>query len=164
MSKELKALKQLQKSANLSNRCFRKIGPKSYKRGQGALLKVLHRHDGKMTSRELVETLGYDRKKLKDIVRKAQRNSYVSIEDAKAKKTYTVKLSKDGEEIAEKRCKAHTDAAAKILDTLSEDEIATLNSLTEKVILQCKELGAKGKHKKGKKRHCKKGHCCKRHC
>ena len=160
MSKQTKTLKQLGKAADLSNRAFHKNGPKSYKKGQGALLKVLHRNDGQMTSRELVEKLGYNRSKLKDIVRKAQRNEYVKIEDCDQKRTYIVRLTDQGEEIAEKRCKAHTETAGKILATLTDDELEQLNALTEKVIVQCKELGAHGKHKKGKKGH-KHGKCYK---
>ena len=37
------ALAQLKKASKLSNRAYRKNGPKSYKNGQGALLKVLHK-------------------------------------------------------------------------------------------------------------------------
>ncbi len=156
MSTQLKTLKKLGKAADLSNRAFRVAGPKSYKKGQGALLKVLHRHGGKMSSRELVEALGYDRAKLKDIVRKAQRNGYATIESAQEKKTYLVKLTDTGEEIAEKRCKAHEAAAEKILETLSDEEMEQLQTIADKIVVQCKELGAKGKHKKGRKG--RKGH------
>ena len=159
MSTQLKTLKKLGKAADLSNRAFRVAGPKSYKKGQGALLKVLHRHEGQMSSRELVDALGYDRAKLKDIVRKAQRNGYVAIESAQEKKTYLVKLTDTGEEIAEKRCKAHEAAAEKILETLSDEEMEQLQATADKIVVQCKELGAKGKHKKGRKGH-KHGHGC----
>lgn len=151
MSKEIKALKQLNKAADLTNRAFHKNGPKSYKKGQGALIKVLHKHGGEMTSRELVETLGYDRKKLKDIVRKAQRNDYVEMKDSDEKHTYIVKITDKGDQIAEKRCEAHTKTAAEILSDLSDEEIQQLNALTEKIIVKTKAMGAHGKHKKGKK-------------
>ncbi len=153
MSTQLKTLKKLGKAADLSNRAFHAAGPKSYKKGQGALLKVVHRNGGQMSSRELVDALGYNRAKLKDIVRKAQRNGYATIEDAGKKKTYMVKLTDTGEKIAEKRCKAHDAAAKQILSTLSEEEIEQLGSIADKIVVQCKELGAKGKHKKGRKGH-----------
>lgn len=159
MSKKIKALKQLNKAADLTNRAFHKNGPKSYKKGQGALLKVLHKHGGSMTSRELVEALGYDRSKLKDIVRKAGRNGYVVLEDAEEKRTYVVKITDKGEEIAEKRCAAHSKTADEILSDFSAEEIEQLEALTEKIIVKTKAMGAKGKHKKGKKHH--RGH--KRH-
>lgn len=153
MSKELKALKQLNKASDLTNRAFHKNGPKSYKKGQGALLKVLHKKGGEMTSRELVETLGYDRKKLKDIVRKAERNGYAEMKDHEEKHTYLVKITEKGEEIAEKRCAAHTKTAEEILSDLSDEEIQQLNAITEKIIVRTKAMGAHGKHKKGKKHH-----------
>lgn len=159
MSKQIKALKQLNKASDLANRAYHKNGPKSYKKGQGALIKVLHRNDGEMTSRELVDCLGYDRSKLKDIVRKAQRNEFVTMEGSDQKKTYVVKLTDKGEEIAEKRCQAHTETASKIMETVTDEEIAQLNAITEKIILQSKEMGAHGKHKKGKKHHGKKCSC-----
>lgn len=167
MTTATKTLKQLRKASKLTDRAFRKNGPKSYKRGQGALIKVLHRKDGVATSRELIEALGFDRAELKNVVRKAERNGFVSIEDAEEKRTYVVRLSEEGEKVAEKRCAANTKAAEDILSALSEEEIAKLNELTEKVILSCKEQGAHGKRKGGKKHH--HGHrahghkCCHRH-
>lgn len=153
MSKQTKALAQLRKANKLSNRAFHKVGPKSYKKGQGALLKILHVNGGSQTSRELVEALGFDRGALKDVVRKAQRNGYVTIEEADQKRTYAVQLTEKGEEVAEKRCKAHDKAAGEILGGLSDEEIEQLNALTEKIILTCKDLGAHGGRKGGKKRH-----------
>lgn len=152
MSKQTKTLKQLKKAGNLANRAFHKNGPKSYKKGQGALLKVLHVHNGEMTSRELVDVLGFSRGQLKDVVRKAQRNEYVTITDHEDKRTYTVKITEQGDKIAEKRCAAHEKTAADILSSLSDEEIEQLNALTEKVIKSCKDLGAHGKRKKAHKK------------
>ena len=53
MTSAVKTLAQLKKASKLSNRAYRKNGPKSYKSGQGALLKVLHKK-GATTTRELV--------------------------------------------------------------------------------------------------------------
>ena len=130
MSKQTKTLKQLKKAGILANRAFHKNGPKSYKKGQGALLKVLHVHDGEMTSRELVDVLGYSRGQLKDVVRKAQRNEYVTIADHEDKRTDTVKITEQGDKIAEKRCAAHEKTAAAILSSLSDEEIDQLNRET----------------------------------
>ena len=159
MTKQTQALKQLRKAAKLTNRAFRKNGPKSYKKGQGALLKVLHVNDGSMSSRELVEALGYDRGALKDIVRKAQRNGYVEIADADQKRTYMVAITAEGEKLAAKRCEANDKVAAKILEALSDEEVEQLNALTEKLIVSCKGVGAHGKRKHGKKCHRKKRAC-----
>ena len=159
MAKATKTLKQLRKATALTNRAMHKNGPKSYKMGVGALIKVLHKNGGEMTSRELVDKLSYDRRKLKEIVRKAERCGFVKIKEANKKKTYIVKLSDEGEELAEKRCAAQEKAAAAILEPLSEAEISQLDAITEKLIVSAKAQGAHGKRKGGKK-HCKH----KRHC
>ena len=167
MSQSIKTLKQLKKCATLTNRTFHKNGPKSFKKGQGALLKVLHRAGGEMTSSELIDRLSFNRKQLKEIVRKAEKAGYVTIGDASEKRTYLVKLTSEGEELAEKRCAAQSETADAIVSVLSEEELEQLNSLTEKIILQCKELGAHGKKKncsKGHHRHHHgQGHCKKHH-
>lgn len=147
MSKQTKTLAQLQKSSKLVNRAFHKNGPKSYKRGQGALLKVLHKHEGAMTSRELVDVLSFDRAELKAVVKKAVRNGYVEMYDVEQPRTYKVTLTQLGEEIAEKRCAKHTEVAGNLLADFSDEEIEQLNALTEKLILAAKAQGAHGKRR-----------------
>lgn len=160
MSQATQTISQLKKAGSLVNRTFHKNGPKSYKDGQGALLKVLHQaEDQKATRDELIETLSFDRRELKNVVRKAERNGFATIEGAED--TYTVVLTEAGSELAEKRCAAQTKVAEEILSCLTEEEIAQLNAITEKIIVSCKDAGAHGKRKGGKKRHCRKH--CKRH-
>lgn len=151
MNEATKTLRQLKKASKLTRLAFRKNGPKSYKRGQGALLNALLVHDGS-TQRDLVKILDLDRSDLKDIVKKAERNGYVSIEGVDAKRTYAVKLTPEGRELAEKRAAANDDTATDIVSCLSEEEKEQLNALTEKLILSCKEKGISGK-KKGRKAH-----------
>ena len=156
MTEATKTLAQLKKASKLTRLAFHKNGPKSYKRGQGALLNALVDNDG-TTQRELVKILGLNRSELKDIVKKAERNGYVTIEDAEGERTYAVKLTDEGRKVAEKRVAANDKTAEDILDCLSADEVAQLNALTEKLILSCKDKGINGK-KKGRKAHsC---HCC----
>ena len=156
MNQASQTLAQLKKASKLVRLAFHKNGPKSYKRGQGALLNALVDNDG-TTQRELVKILGLNRSELKDIVKKAERNGYVTIEDCDAKHTYAVKLTDEGRKVAEKRVAANDKTAEDILDCLSADEVAQLNALTEKLILSCKDKGINGK-KKGRKVHsC---HCC----
>ena len=156
MNQASQTLAQLKKASKLVRLAFHKNGPKSYKRGQGALLNALVDNDG-TTQRELVKILGLNRSELKDIVEKAERNGYVTIEDCDAKHTYAVKLTDEGRKVAEKRVAANDKTAESILDCLSADEVAQLNALTEKLILSCKDKGINGK-KKGRKAHsC---HCC----
>lgn len=163
MNDSSKTLAKMKKAAKLVRLAQRKNGPKSYKRGQGALLRVLLDADNS-TQRDLCAALGMNRAALKDIVRKAQRNGYVTIEKADEKKTYTVKLTDEGRTVAEKHEKAQDKAADAILEALSAEEIAQLDAITDKLIVSLKDAGIDGK-KKGRKHHRKhRKHCCHRHC
>lgn len=158
MNEATATLAQLKKACKLTRLAFRKNGPKSYKRGQGALMNALLANDG-ATQRELVKILGWDRSALKDTVKKAERNGYVTIGDHEDKHTYTVSLTEGGKKIAEKRVAANDKTAEEILECLSAEEVAQLNAITEKLILGIKDKGVNGK-KKGRKAH--HHHCC--HC
>ena len=126
MNQASQTLAQLKKASKLVRLAFHKNGPKSYKRGQGALLNALVDNDG-TTQRELVKILGLNRSELKDIVKKAERNGYVTIEDAEGERTYAVKLTDEGREVAQKRVAANDKTADDIIGCLSEEEIAQLN-------------------------------------
>ena len=158
MNKSAKSLAQMKKASKLVRLSQRKNGPKSYKRGQGALLRELLANDG-ATQRELVAKLGLSRGALKDVVRKAERNGYVTIEDAEGHKTYAVRLTEEGRKVAEKHEAAQDKLADEIMSALSDDERAQLDAITEKLILACKEAGIDGKGK-GRKHH-RKGKGCK---
>ena len=158
MNEATATLAQLKKASKLTRLAFHKNGPKSYKRGQGALMNALLANDG-ATQRELVKILGWDRSALKDTVKKAERNGYVTIGDHEDKHTYTVSLTDEGRKIAEKRVAANDKTAEEILECLSAEEVAQLNAITEKLILGIKDKGVNGK-KKGRKAH--HHHCC--HC
>lgn len=158
MNEATATLAQLKKASKLTRLAFRKNGPKSYKRGQGALMNALLENDG-TTQRELVRILGWDRGALKDTVKKAERNGYVTIGNHDDKHTYTVSLTDEGKRIAEKRVAANDKTAEDILSCLSDEEVAQLNAITEKLILSVKDKGVNGK-KKGRKAH--HHHCC--HC
>lgn len=156
MNDSTKTLAKMKKAGKLIRLSQHENGPKSYKRGQGALLRALLDADGTATQRELTAILGVNRKMLKDIIRKAQRNDYVTIEDAEGKKTYAVKLTDEGRKVAEKHEKAQDKIAEQILATLTDEERAQLDAINEKLIVACKEAGIDGK-KKGHKAH-KHGH------
>ena len=146
-----KTLAKMKKTGKLVRLAQRKNGPKSYKRGQGALLRVLLENDG-ATQRELVSKLGMSRAALKDIVRKAQRNGYVTIEEAGEKKLYAVKLTDEGKKVAQKHEDAQDKNAEQILAVLSGEERAQLDAINEKLIVALKEAGIDGK-RKGHKTH-----------
>lgn len=158
MNEATATLAQLKKASKLTRLAFRKNGPKSYKRGQGALMNALLANDG-ATQRELVKILGWDRSALKDTVKKAERNGYVTIGGHEDKHTYTVSLTDEGKKIAEKRVAANDKTAEEILECLSAEEVAQLNAITEKLILGIKDKGVNGKKKGRKAYH---HHCC--HC
>ena len=146
MNEAAKSLSQLKKANKLIRLAFRKNGPKSYKRGQGALLRALLENDG-ATQRELTKVLGMNRRNLKDVVKKASRNEYVTIENVEEPRTYAVKLTALGREVAEKRAAANDRAAEDILSCLSEEEVKQLDAITEKLIVSMKEKGISGKKK-----------------
>lgn len=146
MNEAAKSLAQLKKANKLVRLAFHKNGPKSYKRGQGALLRALLENDG-ATQRELVKTLGVNRSNLKDVVKKAQRNEYVTIESVDEPRTYAVKLTNLGRELAEKRVAANDRTADEILSCLTAEEVKQLDAITEKLIVAMKEKGISGKKK-----------------
>ena len=146
MNEAAKSLAQLKKAKKLVRLAFHKNGPKSYKRGQGALLRALLENDG-ATQRELVKTLGINRSNLKDVEKKEQRNEYVTIESVDEPRTYAVKLTDLGRELAEKRVAANDRTADEILSCLTAEEVKQLNAITEKLIVAMKEKGISGKKK-----------------
>lgn len=146
MNEAAKSLAQLKKANKLVRLAFHKNGPKSYKRGQGALLRALLENDG-ATQRELVKTLGINRSNLKDVMKKAQRNEYVTIESVDEPRTYAVKLTDLGRELAEKRVAANDRTADEILSCLTAEEVKQLDAITEKLIVAMKEKGISGKKK-----------------
>lgn len=146
MNEAAKSLAQLKKANKLVRLAFHKNGPKSYKRGQGALLRALLENDG-ATQRELVKTLGMNRSNLKEIVKKAQRNEYVTIESVDEPRTYAVKLTDLGRELAEKRVAANDRTADEVLSCLTAEEVKQLDAITEKLIVAMKEKGISGKKK-----------------
>lgn len=151
MNDSAKTLAKMKKAGKLVRLAQRKNGPKSYKRGQGALLRALLENDG-ATQRELVTKLGLNRAALRDVVRKASRNGYVTIEKTGEKKVYAVKLTDEGRKLAKKHEDVQDKIADDILGTLSDDERAQLYAICEKLVIGCKEAGIDGK-KKGRKHH-----------
>ena len=148
MNDSTKTLVKLKKASKLVRLAQRKNGPKSYKRGQGALLRVLLDKDG-AEQRELTSILGVRRAVLKDTVRKASRNGYVAIENT-GKKSYAVYLTDEGRALARKHEKAQDKVADEVLSALTSSERDDLDNICEKLIVSLKEAGIDGK-KKGRK-------------
>ena len=55
-----------------------------------------------------------------------------------------MRITPEGDKLSEKRCAAQSEVADRILSTLTLEEIEALNVLTEKIIHQCKDMGARG--------------------
>ncbi len=151
MNTASKTLAQMKKANKLVQLSFHKNGPKSFKRGQGQLLNALLNNDGTLTRDDLIWICGCNRSELKGVVKKAERNGYVAFENDE-EHAYRVTLTELGRQIAEKRAAANDRAAAQIASCLTEEEMAQLNAITEKLILSCKAKGISGK-KKGRKPH-----------
>lgn len=151
MNASVETIKKFRKANKLMRLAFRKNGPKSYKRGQGALIDVLLKQDG-MTQRELVEKLGMSRKALKDIVKKAERSGFVAIGKADAERTYTVSLTDEGKKVAKKHLEVQDKVADEILSCLTDEEKQQLEAISEKLIVSFKEQGICAK-RKGYKAH-----------
>lgn len=166
MTSYIKTLQQFDKASNLVNRTFHKNGPKSYKHGVGALVKVLYKHSGSSTSEELVDILNMDRKALKSAARKGAKAGFVVIEYKEGEKGFTVQLTETGKQVAEKRINAQDEVAEKIMAALSEEEIKQLQKISDKLIVSCKALGAHGKRRNDIKsrKHTSRHHgCCEGH-
>ena len=172
MPKMQKTVAKLKKTSDLTNLAFHKFGPKSFKNGVGALVIALHKADGTLTQRELVDVLGMGRKGVKTIVKKAARKELVVIGDHEEKKTYTVSLTDEGKAVAQKRIEADKAVAAKVLDGLSDEEIQEFNAICDKIITNVKGMGVHGKksrafkhsHKKHASKHCGHGHHGHKYC
>lgn len=153
MNEAKEALNKLEKADMLAKRAFHKNGPKSFKNGVGALLVALNGAEGSMTQRELVDVLGMGRKGVKAIVLKAVRSDLATIEESEEKKTYVVSLTEEGKEVVAKRVATDDGVAEKLVEGLTEEEIALLTTLCDKIVVNAKEMGVKGKRSAAFKHH-----------
>ena len=140
MAESTKALSQLKKAANYAKLAMHKDGPHSYKKGQGALVKVLYKFgDGKLTRKKLTKILGWTDDETTTVAKKAQINGYVRIKKADDK--FIVILTEKGNEIVKKRLAAEDRAADEVFSLMTDQEVDELCALCEKVIDACEEMG-----------------------
>ena len=144
MAESTHVLEALKRAANYSKLAFHKDGPKSYKKGQGALTKVLLKfsQDGSLDRDTLEKALGWNADEVNDVVLKAQDNGYVLadvVDGVVVKATITDK----GREVDQKRFEAEDRVADEILQGLSEDEKGELEDLCVKICMQCEAMGVK---------------------
>ena len=153
MSESTKAIASLKKAGNYMKLAMRKNGPRSFKRGQGALIKVIYKAGEGTLS--------------KDVAKKAADNGYLTID--KPKNGFQMTLTDLGREVIKKRLEAESKAADEILAGLSDEEKAQLTSLCEKICQTAEDMGVdystiqKKRGKKLCKRHHGKGQGCGRH-
>ena len=140
MKNSVKVLNRLKKATNYTKLALHKDGPKSYTKGQGAMLKVLYKFgDGKLSKKKLKEILGWHGCETGKVAKKAQHNGYVTIRDPKGK--FVVALTDKGQEVVQKRLAAEDRVADEILSMLTDKEVKQLYKITGKIIETCQEMG-----------------------
>lgn len=157
MSESTKAIQGLKRASNYAKLTFREFGPKSYKKGQGALLKVVYKfgEDGTINKKTAEKVLGWCGKQLRHVAKKAQRNGYITIEDPEF--LFKMTLTEKGTEVIKKRMSAEDRTADTILEALNAEEVQQLINITEKISKTCEGLGIDYSVIKERKGKCGKG-------
>ena len=156
MTKSTETLAALKRAANYSKLAMHNEGPRSFKRGQGALIKVVYKFGGKkgLTDKKLCHTLGWSCHETMAVAKKAADNGYVTIK-RKDDGKHRIKLTKLGKQIIEKRLAAEDRAADAVFAYLTDDEKAQLVALCSKVSQACEDMGVDyAEIKKRPHRHC----------
>lgn len=141
MEEASKAIQSLKRASNYTKLAFHEFGPKSYKRGQGALLKVVYKfgENGSITKKTAEKILNWRGKDLRSIAKKAEKNGYVTIDDPDFK--FNMSLTEKGKEVIAKRLDAEDRTADTILEGLTDDEVKQLIAITDKISKTCEGLG-----------------------
>lgn len=168
MSESTKAIASLKKAGNYMKLAMRKNGPRSFKRGQGTLIKVIYKAgEGTLSKDDAKKALGWRGRDVRFVAKKAADNGYLTID--KPKNGFQMTLTDLGREVIKKRLEAEDKAADEILAGLSDEEKAQLTSLCEKICQTAEDMGVdystiqKKRGKKLCKRHHGKGQGCGRH-
>lgn len=158
MAEATKAIKSLKRAANYTKLAMRDLGPRSFKKGQGALVKAVYKfgENGTIGKGALKKVLGWKGRDVRKVAQKAQRNGYVTIEDEEME--FLVSLTEKGTEVIRKRLEAEGRAADAVMAGLTDEERDTLVALADRVSKTCEELGVDyARIKKRKGRCCRKG-------
>lgn len=164
MTESTNAIHSLKKAANYTKLAMRKEGPRSFKRGQGALIKVIYRFgDGRLDKDAAKKTLGWRGCDVRDVATKAADNGYLTIE--KPEGGFVMTLTEMGTEVVKKRLEAEDKAADEVLGALTDAEKKKLVELCGKISQKAEEMGVdysriqKKRGKRcGKKESCHGGH------
>ena len=163
MAESTNAIASLKKAANYTKLAMHQEGPRSFKRGQGALIKVIYKFgNGTLGKDEAKKTLGWRGCDVRDVAKKAADNGYLTIENPED--GFTMTLTEMGTEVVKKRLQAEDKAADEVLSGLTDAEKQTLIDLCNKISDKAEEMGvdyARIQKKHGKrsgKKCCEKGH------
>ncbi|MEC4272783.1 MarR family winged helix-turn-helix transcriptional regulator [Adlercreutzia sp. R25] len=143
MTKSTELLAELKRAANYSKLAMHNEGPRSFKKGQGALLKVVYKFgDAKkgLSAKKLAHALGWHGRETMMVAKKAADSGYVTIARKPSGK-HVVKITDEGARIMEKRMAAEDRAADAVFDYLTDDEKDQLAALCAKVIDCCEDMG-----------------------
>lgn len=158
MSESTKVIASLKKASNYTKLAMHKDGPHSFKRGQGALIKVIYKFgDGTLSKDAAKKELGWRGCDVRSIAKKAAENGYLTIDDPRER--FTMTLTDLGTAVVEKRLEAEGKAADAILAGLTDAEKDQLIELCDKISATAEEMGVD--YAKIQKKHGKK--CCKKH-
>ncbi len=158
MTESTKTIASLKKAANYMKLTMRQEGPRSFNRGQGALLKVVHRF-GKgdcLGKDEAKKVLGWRGCDVRTVAEKAADNGYLTIADPS--EGFQMTLTEMGAQVVQKRLEAEDRAADAVLSGLSDAEKKKLADLCDKISKTAEEMGvdyARIQKRYGKKHGCK---------
>ena len=139
MTESSKARKSLKTAANYAKLAMHDLGPRSYKKGQGALMKVIDKfgENGSIDKKKLERVLGWKGDEVRRVAEKAAGNGYVAIDDAGFE--FSVSLTDKGAEVLKKRFAVEDHAADAVLAGLTPQEVEQLVTLTNKISATCKD-------------------------
>lgn len=158
MVESTSTIASLKKAANYTKLAMRQEGPRSFKRGQGALIKVIYKFgNGTLGKDEAKKTLNWRGCEVRDVAQKAADNGYLTIENPED--GFVMTLTELGTEVIKKRLQAEDKAADEILSALTDQEKLTLAALCDKISETAEEMGID--YSRIQKKHEKK--CCHRH-
>lgn len=167
MTESTNAIASLKKAANYTKLAMRQEGPRSFKRGQGALIKVIYKFgDGQLSKDAAKKELGWRGCDVRDVAKIASDNGYLTIEAPKD--GFIMTLTPMGTEVVKKRFEAEDRAADEVLGALTDAEKKNLIDICNKISEKAEEMGvdySRIQKKRGKRcgekccdGHGKKGH------
>lgn len=142
MTQSTEVLAALKRAGNYSKLAMHNEGPRSFKRGQGALIKVVGKFGDKkgISDKKLCHTLGWGCHETMAVAKKAADNGYVDI-TKKGDSKHRISLTKTGKQILKKRMAAEDRAADAVCSYLTDQEKEQLVALCAKVNEACEDMG-----------------------